>query len=60
MNIFAFGCGGHDGATQEQLDQARQQGAKYAKAKAELKELKAEFNKLKKQGKKQNQGGRWG
>ena len=54
LGVFAFGCGGDDGASQEELDKARAEGAKEAKAEAEaqakIDELEAEVEELKEQG----------
>lgn len=54
--FFAYGCGGDDeGATQDQLNQARKDGAKQAKQQARLKQLEREIKQL--QNKAKNQSG---
>ena len=49
--LVVTACGGDDGATQEQLDQARAEGAKEAKAQAKLDDLEAKVDRLDKQNK---------
>jgi hypothetical protein len=50
---FAAGCGGDDGASQEQLQQAREDGAKEAQAQAKLNQLERQVKQLRKKGNKQ-------
>lgn len=58
--IFALslaGCGGNDGASQEELDQARQEGAKQAKDQAKLDNLERQLDNLSKKNTQTNPGG---
>ncbi|HTU14012.1 MAG TPA: hypothetical protein VMF31_02320 [Solirubrobacterales bacterium] len=48
---FTAGCGGDDGATEEQLRQAREDGAKEAKAQVKLNQLQRQVNRLAKKNK---------
>lgn len=50
---FTAGCGGDDGATEDQLQQAREDGAKEAKAQAKLNSLERQVKQLRKKGNKQ-------
>jgi len=55
LGLFAFsvaGCGGDDGASEEQLQQAREDGAKEAEAQMKLDRLEAQVKQLRKSGKK--------
>ena len=49
FGLFAYGCGGDDGATQDQLDAAREQGAKEARDQAKLDQLQNQVKQLQKQ-----------
>lgn len=51
LGLFAYGCGGDDGATQEQLDAAKAEGAKEARQQAKLNQLQGQVNQLQKQAK---------
>jgi hypothetical protein len=53
LGLFAYGCGGDDGATQDQLDAAREEGAKEAEQQAKVNQLQKQVNQLRK---KSNQG----
>lgn len=55
LGLFAYGCG-DDGATQDQLDAAREEGIKEAEAQGQLKQLQNQVKQLRKQSK-QNAGG---
>ncbi|MBN8869000.1 MAG: hypothetical protein J0H66_03860 [Solirubrobacterales bacterium] len=56
LGLFAYGCGGDDdGATQEQLDKAKAEGAKEAREQAKLDQLQ---NQIKQLQKKTNNGSR--
>lgn len=60
FGLFAYGCGGDDGVTQDQLDAAREEGAKEAEQQAKVDELQEQVNKLQKQAKQgsgENSGG---
>lgn len=48
---FTAGCGGDDGASEEQLQQAREDGAKEAKAQVKLNQLQRQVNQLAKKNK---------
>lgn len=56
IGLFAAGCGGDDGATQEQLDAAKAQGAKEAREQAKLDRLQNQVKQLQNQTKKRNGG----
>ena len=49
---FTAGCGGDDGASEDQLQQAREDGAKEAKAQMKLDQLQKQVNQLSKKSKK--------
>ena len=49
LGSFAFGCGGDDGATQDQLDAAKAEGAKEARDQAKLNQLQNQVKQLQKQ-----------
>ncbi len=52
LAVFVIGCGGgSDGASQEELDQARQEGAQQAKEQARMDALEAKLKQLSKQNK---------
>lgn len=52
LGLFAFGCGSSDeGATQEQLDAAKAEGAKEAREQAKLDQLQKQVRQLQKQAK---------
>ncbi len=46
---FAIGCGGDGGASQDELDRARAEGAKEAKEQARVKELQRQVKQLQRQ-----------
>jgi hypothetical protein len=48
LGLFAYGCGGDDGPTQEQLDQAKAEGAKEAREQAKLDQLQDQVKQLQK------------
>lgn len=49
LGLFAYGCGGgDDGATQEQLDKAKAEGAKEAREQAKLDQLQDQIKQLQK------------
>jgi hypothetical protein len=48
LGLFAVGCGGDDGATQEQLEAARAEGAKEAEQEAKVEQLEKQIEQLKK------------
>lgn len=55
LGLCAFsvaGCGGDDGASEDQLQQAREDGAKEAKAQMKLDQLQKQVNQLSKKSKK--------
>mgnify|MGYP001189164860 CR=1 FL=1 len=55
---FAVGCGGSDdGATQEQLDAAKEEGAKEARQQAKLQQLQDQVKELQNQAQNQNSSG---
>ncbi|MBN8866417.1 MAG: hypothetical protein J0H98_02585 [Solirubrobacterales bacterium] len=49
LGLFAYGCGGDDGASQDELDAARAEGAKEARDQAKLNQLQRQINQLQKQ-----------
>lgn len=49
LGLLAYGCGSDDGATQEQLDAAKAEGAKEAREQAKLDQLQNQVQKLQKQ-----------
>ena len=51
LAVFVIGCGGSDGVSQEELDQARQEGAQQAKEQARMDALEAKLKQLSKQNK---------
>lgn len=57
-SAFAVGCG-DDGASQEELDRARAEGAKEAKEEARVKQLQRQLNQLQREqrGKRESTGG---
>ena len=61
LGLFAFGCGSDDdGATQDQLDRAKAEGAKEAREQAKLDQLQSQVKQLQKkagQGSKRNSNG---
>lgn len=46
---LAIGCGGNDGASQEELDRAREEGAKAEKEKATMDDLQRQVKRLQRQ-----------
>jgi len=46
VGAFAAGCGGDNGASEQEIQQARQEGAKEAKDQAKLDQLEAQVNGL--------------
>ena len=56
LGLFAYGCGGDDGATQEQLDAAKAEGAKEARQQARLNQLQGQVKQLQKQSKQSSNG----
>lgn len=56
VGLFAYGCGGDNGATQEQLDKAREAGAKEATEQAKMDQLQKQVRQLQKKSK-QSSGG---
>jgi len=54
---FTAGCGGDDGASEEQLQQAREDGAKEAKAQVKLNQLQRQVNRLAKKNKREGRKG---
>lgn len=56
LAVFVIGCGGSDGASQEELDQARKEGAQQAREQARMDALEAKLKQLSKQNK-NNSGG---
>jgi len=60
LGLFAYGCGGDDGPSQEQLDKARAEGAKEAREQAKVEQLQKEIKQLQQQNnraKTKNRGG---
>lgn len=53
LGFFAYGCGGDDGATQDQLDAARAEGRKEAQDQAKMDQLQNQVKQLQQQA---NQG----
>ncbi len=51
FGAFVVGCGGDDGPSQEQLEQAREEGAKEAREQAKIDQLQKELKRLKQQAK---------
>lgn len=47
LGAFAYGCGGDDGASQEQIREAQRSAAKKARQQLRLKQLEKEVNRLK-------------
>jgi len=48
FTAFAYGCGGSDEPSQEQLDKAREEGAQEAREQAEMKQLQQQVKQLQK------------
>ncbi len=57
LGLLAAGCGGDEGVTQDQLDAARQEGAKEARDQAKLDQLQNQVKQLQRQA--NNGSGRW-